>query len=387
MVTPECGGCIVAEGSRPDAQNTGEVPTAAATRQLPYRLAELQGERLYRFAGLLFLFAVIFVFFDPITRVLLIAFVGAIIAVALNAIVVRLPIRRGIAVLLLVLTLFGSVGLIGFLGIRALIVQVRQLIEDFPTIVAGVEAWVQDTTGLELDLLGPRTRAAVGDMFGVSDGVGVVAGAFGFLEVVGILLLVVVGAFFLVHKPNDQLLTPLMRAVPKDRRPAFRRMFQLMGKRLGGWLAGTLISMAAVGALGVIAFYVLGTPYPVLLGLVLGITELIPIVGPWVGGFVAVAVTLFDDPGRALWVAVAVLVIQQIESNVVRPMAMSSSAELHPFVTLLALLLFGSMFGLLGAILALPLTLAIASIVQVFWVEETLHAGDDEIEPVVGKRE
>jgi predicted PurR-regulated permease PerM len=68
---------------------------------------------------------------------------------------------------------------------------------------------------------------------------------------------------------------------------------------------------------------------------------------------------------------------------VVRPLAMSSSAELHPFVTLLALLLFGSMFGLLGAVLALPLTLALATIVQVLWVEQTLDAGDDEIEPVV----
>jgi predicted PurR-regulated permease PerM len=367
-------------GARPPAR---EIATAAATRQLPHKLAALQGERLYRFAGLLFLLAILFLYFDAISRVMLIAFLGAIIAVALNTVVVRLPMRRGISVLLLVLTLFGGLGIGLWFGIRALIGQVRQLVDDFPTIVAGVEDWVQGVTGLELDLLGPRTRAAVGEVFGVSEGVGVIAGAFGFIEVVALLLLVVIGAFFLVFKPNEQLLTPLMRAVPQDRRPAFRRMFSLMGERLAGWLAGTLIAMTAVAALGIIALLVLGAPYAILLGLVLGLTEVIPIVGPWIGGFVAVAVTLFHDPGTALWVAIAVLVIQQIESNIVRPMAMSSSAELHPFVTLLALLLFGSIFGLLGAILALPLTLALATIVQVFWVEETLHAGEDEIEPVV----
>jgi putative permease len=96
-----------------------------------------------------------------------------------------------------------------------------------------------------------------------------------------------------------------------------------------------------------------------------------------------VAVTLFVDPGKALWVALAVLVVQEIESNIIRPMAMSSSAKVHPFVTLLALLLFGSLFGLLGAILALPITLALTTIVQVLWVEDTLDAGDDTIEPVV----
>jgi predicted PurR-regulated permease PerM len=62
---------------------------------------------------------------------------------------------------------------------------------------------------------------------------------------------------------------------------------------------------------------------------------------------------------------------------------MSESAKLHPFVTLLALLLFASMFGLLGAILSLPLVLAIGTLVEIFWVEETLGAGDDHIEPVV----
>jgi predicted PurR-regulated permease PerM len=356
---------------------------AAETRQLPARLSELQGERLYRFAGLLFLFAVVFIFFDAITHVLLIAFVGAILAVAMNAVVKRLPMSRGLAVLTLLLaTLTVTAGAVWF-GITALVGQVRQLIDDFPAIVAGLEDWVQNTTGVELDLLGPRTREVVANLFGGDGPGGLIAGAFGMVELLALTVLVFVGAFFLVHRPNDQLLTPLMRAVPRERRPAVRRMFRLMGERLAGWLGGTLISMAAVAVLGAIAFVVIGTPYAMLLGLVLGITELIPIVGPWVGGFVAVAVTLFTDPGQAIWVIIAVLVIQQIESNVVRPLAMSSSAELHPFVTLLALLLFGSMFGLLGAVLALPLTLALATIVQVLWVEQTLDAGDDEIEPVV----
>jgi predicted PurR-regulated permease PerM len=355
----------------------------SAARGLPGRLAELQGERLYRAVGLLFLFALLYKHFDPLSRVLLIAFIGSILAVAFNAVVQRLPLRRGLSLLVVVIGTLGGIGVAMWLGISALIIQFRQLIRDFPAIVASAEAWLDEKFGVDVELMGPRAREVLDGIVGGSDTARVLSGAFGLLELAAMTLLVLVGAFYLVHKPNDQLLTPLMRAVPRDRRPAVRRMFQLMGERLAGWLWGTLMLMIAVGAMGVIALYLLGTPYPLLLGVIMGITNIVPIVGPWIGGAVAVAVTLFVDPMTALWVALAVLVIQEIESNIIRPLVMSSSAQIHPFVTLLALLLFGSMFGILGAVLSLPLALAIGTIVQVLWVEETLHAGDDEIEPVV----
>jgi predicted PurR-regulated permease PerM len=358
-------------------------PLAAAAARLPAQLASLQGERLYRAVGLVFLLGILFMHFEPISRVLLIAFIGAILAVAFNAVVQRLPMPRGLALLTVVAATLGTIGVAAWLGISALIAQFRQLIDDFPAIVASGEAWLENQFGLDIELMGPRAREVLDGIIGGSDTARVLSGAFGLLELVAMMILVLVGAFYLVHKPNDQLLTPLMKAVPHGRRPAVRRMFKLMGERLSGWLWGTLVLMIAVGIMGVIALYLLGTPYPLLLGVLMGVTNIVPIVGPWIGGLVAVAVTLFADPMTALWVTLAVLVIQEIESNIIRPIVMSGSAQIHPFVTLLALLLFGSIFGIIGAVLSLPLALAIGTMIQVLWVEETLHAGDDEIEPVV----
>jgi predicted PurR-regulated permease PerM len=354
-----------------------------AGRRLPADLAELQGERLYRAAGLLFLLALVFRHFDPLARVLLITFVGAILAVTFNAVVKRLPLRRGHAVLVVVGATLGALALSIWLAVSALVTQAKQFIADFPVIVTAVEEWLQDRIGLEIELLGPKSREVLSDLIGAGSTQSIVMGAFGMLELLATILLVLVGAFYLVYRPNEQLLIPFMRAIPEHRRPAFRRMFELMGERLSAWLYATLISMVAVGALGVITFYLLGTPYPLLLGVLMGVTDIVPIVGPWIGGAVAVAVTLFADPGKVIWVVVAVVVIQEIESNLVRPIVMSGSAELHPFVTLLALLFFGSIFGILGAVLALPLALAVGTIIQVLWVEQVLHAGDDQIEPVV----
>lgn len=366
-----------------DAAATTAEMVESVGRSLPERLAHMQGERLYKAAGLLFLLGLLFMHFDALSRVLLIAFIAAILAVAFNAAVQRLPLRRGLAVAAVVLTTLGAIGVGAWLGISALVAQLRQFIEDFPAIVESTEAWVQDRLGLEVDLLGDRAREVVFDAVGASDTRSILTGAFGILELLAMAVLVLVGSFYLVYKPNEQLLTPLMRAVPQRRRPAFRRMFKLMGERLSGWLWGTLILMIAVGIMAVAVFYFLGTPYPLLLGVIVGLTDIVPIVGPWIGGVIAVAVTLFVDPGTALWVAVSILVIQEIEANIIRPIVMSNSARLHPFVSLLALLLFGSMFGILGAVLSLPLALAIGTIVQVLWVEQALDAGDDEIEPVV----
>jgi putative permease len=354
------------------------------TKRAPDRLAVLLGARLYGAIGLLFLAALVFRFFDAISRVLLIAFLGVIVAMAFNAIVVKIPIRRGIATALVAIATLGIVGGLIYLGINALVPQVRAFANDLPMIqqtVMGWEQWFQNETGMDLDFIGDTMEALLADPFGMA--MMVISQAFGVLEIVGLAVLILFGALFIVAKPNDMLLNPILRAIPTERRPAARRMMSRMSERLVGWLQGTVISMILIGALSAIAFWIAGAPYWPLLGVFVGIVEIIPIVGPWIGGAVAVLVTAFFDPQAAIWVAVAVLIIQQVEGNLIRPFVMAGAAELHPFVTLLALLLFAAMFGFLGALLALPLALAIGTVIEVFWVEETIETADEDIEPMV----
>lgn len=353
-------------------------------RQVPDRLAVLLGKRLYGAIGLLFLAALIFRFFDAISRMMLIAFVGVIVAMAFNSLVTKIPIRRGIATALVAIATLGLIGAVTYFGISLLTPQIRALAGDLPAIqntVLGWEERLRQETGMELELIGDTMEALLADPFAVA--MAVLAQAAGVLEILGVSFLVLFGALFIVAKPNEMLLNPMLRAVPTQRRPAFRRAMTRMSERLVGWLKGTLISMFLIGLLSALAFWIAGAPYWLLLGVFVGVIEIIPVVGPWIGGAVAVLVTLIINPGAALWVALAVLIIQQVEGNLIRPFVMAGSAELHPFVTLLALLLFAAMFGFLGALLALPLTLAIGTLIEVFWVEETIETKDEEIEPLV----
>lgn len=349
-------------------------------------MALFLGRRLYKFAGLVFVLALLFRYFDAVSRVLLLAFVGIIIGIVFNAIVVRLPVRRVIGTAIVAILTFAVLGVLAYLGGSVIAAQVRGFISDLPSIIETAENWLDDALddlGLGLELTGPRVQEIISNAIGGVSGGAVIGGAFGAIELIAIFLLVLMGAFFVVAKPNDQLLTPLLRAVPQQQRPAYRRMFKLMGERLSGWLVGTFVSMAAIGILSTIAFYLLGVPYPLLLGILNGLLNIIPLLGAWIGGLVAIIVTLFGNPGMILWVIIAVIAIQELEGNIIRPVAMSSAAKVHPFVTLLALLLFSSMFGLLGAILSIPIVLAVGTVVEVLWVEETLQAQDDEIDEVV----
>jgi predicted PurR-regulated permease PerM len=371
---------------QPAAGETTRSDTGAAPSGMFAQLADFLGARLYRMAALLFLFALLYRYFDAIVHVVLIAFVGAILGIAFNAVIDRLPVGRGAGTAIVAVSVLGTIAGLVWFGVSVLSREIRGLAEDLPGIQATMDEWqqwLQELTGLDLELVGPHLERAGAELFGGVDGGAVIAGAFGVVELIAMTLLVLVGAFFIVAKPNEQLLNPLLRTVPPANRDAWRRMFRRLGARLSGWLWGTLMSMLIIAVLSSIAFWLLGAPYPILLGTLVGALDIIPLVGPWIGGAVAVLVTLVYDPSLALWVAVAVVVIQEVEGNLVRPMVMSDQAELHPFVTLLALLLFGSMFGLLGAVLALPLVLAIGTMVEVLWVEETLNDRGEAMEPLV----
>lgn len=338
---------------------------------------------LYRAIWLLFLLGLVLLYFQAIARVLLLGFVAAIIAVAIDKLVKRIPLRRAFAApLAAILFLGGFATAIYFVG-SEMARQLSLFIEQLPDLWSNVQQWevdLREATGFEMSVVGERAVEVVRELPSV------LRQALGLLEVIALVLLVMIGAFFVAAEPNKGLMTPLMRAIPRQHRRAWYHFFRLLGDRLGGWLWGSLISIVIIGTVTTLALYLLRAPYSLLLGVTVGLMEIIPMVGPWIGGVIVVVVTLLHDPGLALWVALVLLIIQELEGNVIYPMVMRGTVSVHPFVSLLALILFSSMFGLLGAVLALPLVLAFQTAVHVFWIEEQLGTQDDEIEPVVSDR-
>jgi putative permease len=348
----------------------------------------LRPEHLYKAAVLLLGLALFYRFFREITQTLLLVYAAAIVAVAINPIARRVPLgRKWVAALTGILVLAG-LGVALWLAVPAIVAQLRQLVDQAPQYEAQLQQWadwLRESTGLNLALLGDPTTQTVRNLFLGLETDELLGRARGVLEVLLVPFIILMGGLYALGDPNRRLLQPLVRVVPADRQSAFYRILQLLGERLFGWIRGTLIAMVAVGILSSLALYLLGVPYWLALGTFIGLVEFVPLVGPWIGGIPATLIAFLDDPMKGVWVALAITVIQQLESYLITPWAMSQAAKIHPLVTLFALLFFGSIFGLLGVLLALPLVILIWTVVQVLWVERTLGTDQGPLPPVVAE--
>ncbi|CAA9374927.1 MAG: hypothetical protein AVDCRST_MAG89-4917 [uncultured Gemmatimonadetes bacterium] len=370
----------------PDQQTPAAQPTisadAVAAHPAGPRLTGIQPEHVYKAIVLAFGLAIFFRFFDTIAQVFLMVYAAAIVAVGLNALGRKLPLeRKWLAALVGVLVIGGVAALLTF-GLPVLVAQLRDMVGRGPGLEQQIkewEVWLRQQTGAPIRIPRPAELAKPGAV-GNANAVG---NAMSFLEALFIPVVVFFGALFALANPNQNLMNPVLRIVRADQRPAVYRVFQLLGERLVGWLRGTALAMLCVGILSVILYSLIGVPNALLLGLLNGTLEFIPLVGPWVGGGTATLVAFMDDPGKGGWTALAALAIQQIEGYIITPFAMKQNAEIHPFITLFALVFFGGVFGFLGLLLALPLVLLVWTLVQVLWVEHALDTDRDRIAPVV----
>lgn len=125
---------------------------------------------------------------------------------------------------------------------------------------------------------------------------------------------------------------------------------------LRNYVKGTLFSSFIVFILSTIIFYLLGLEGSLLFGFICGITNIIPIIGPYIGGVIPVLVAFTKSTTFGIIVAIMIFVIQTIEGNVIQPIIMSKSVKIHPITSIVSLLVFGYFFGILGMIFAVPLT-------------------------------
>jgi predicted PurR-regulated permease PerM len=155
----------------------------------------------------------------------------------------------------------------------------------------------------------------------------------------------------------------LLRFAPAQRREGIRAVVDEAETTVGAFLAGQLFLGLVIGVASLVAYLLIGLPNAVALAVLAGLFELIPLVGPVLGAGAALLVALVYDPSKAIWVVVAAVVIQALENYILVPRVVGQSAGVNPLVTLLALAAFGALFGIPGALLAIPL----AAMVQILF--------------------
>jgi predicted PurR-regulated permease PerM len=137
-----------------------------------------------------------------------------------------------------------------------------------------------------------------------------------------------------------------------------------VSRTFGGYVRGTLISMILIGLISGLGLALLGVPYALLLGVLAGLTELLPYLGPWISGSVSVLLALIAvGPLKAVEVVILFILIQELEGNVVQPMVMSRSVHIDPLLVIVAVLIGINLLGIIGAVLAVPVAAGVQVLV------------------------
>jgi predicted PurR-regulated permease PerM len=198
-------------------------------------------------------------------------------------------------------------------------------------------------------------------------------------SVISGLIIIVLGpvmAFYLlVDLPR--LNRGAMALVPPGRREEIRGLMDRIGQAVGGFFRGQLLVALFVGVASSIGLWAIGLPFWLLVGMVAGIFNLVPLVGPFIGGGLAVVIALVSgQPLKAVWAALVLLVVQQIDNHLISPNVMGRTVQLHPVVVMLALLVGASFAGLFGMLVIVPLV-AVVKIVFLFIWSKYVDYGDE----------
>lgn len=159
--------------------------------------------------------------------------------------------------------------------------------------------------------------------------------------------------------------------VPSKSREGFRELVEAIEVRVGGFLLGQTALCLIIGGMQLVAYLIIGLPNAFLLGMIAGITEAIPIVGPALGAVPAILIAFSTDPSKVIWVLLATGIVQGLENSLLVPRIMERSVGVNPLLTLLALAALSSVFGLVGALLAIPIAAIIQLLADRFLFKET----------------
>ncbi|MBK5266209.1 MAG: AI-2E family transporter [Acidimicrobiia bacterium] len=187
------------------------------------------------------------------------------------------------------------------------------------------------------------------------------------VELVALLFLTPVIAFYmLVDLPR--VLEHTRELIPEGMRDEAEALGTSLGTALGGFVRGQMMVALLVATISSFGLWALGMNLWLILGIVAGLFNLIPFIGPWFSGTLAVVVALvLEDFRLAIFVALLFLGVQQLDNHVISPLVLRATVKLHPSLIILALLLGSSLAGILGLILAVPITAFLRVIVSHYW--------------------
>lgn len=183
-----------------------------------------------------------------------------------------------------------------------------------------------------------------------------------FTGIVAVFTLAVIVFFLLLDK--KELKDGLLKFFPEQMKEKAESITKTISQKVGGYVRGQLLLMLAVGLLTALGLTIIRVDFALLLGLLAGILEIVPIIGPVLSAVPAIIVALAQDPWLVLWVILVYLIVQRIENSFLTPLILGKFLDMHPLIIIAALLFAASVLGVIGVILSPAIAAVIYVLVQ-----------------------
>lgn len=335
---------------------------------------------------------------------LILVFGSIVIAVFLAAItdlIQRLTkIRRGFALALAIFAVLGLIAGTGAVFRLQVWGQAQQLTDQIPAAWdqarGTLQQWGIDLPDLDLDDRQPSSAAEVEaatqvEQPGDNQSDALSGGGGGPLELdlgfasqistlltsvfgaVAYALLVIAGGIYFAAQP-ELYRAGILHLFPKSKRPLMAAALNDTVEAIKLWLLGTLFSMGLIGVVTGLGLWLLGVPSPLALGLLAGLLEFVPTIGPIAAAVPAILIAFTQSTELALWTLGLFVVIQQLEGNIIQPMVQKYAVDLPPALLLFSVVAGGYLFGIVGILFAAPLTVAAFVLVRRLYVVEALDS-------------
>lgn len=293
-------------------------------------------------------------------------------------------IRPEIGVILVYLTLLALVGLFAVIVAPMIAEQATSVVERIPQYYTELRQALIDSNnrlvqrialGLPITLSFSLGEAVSGGAAGAEidpaaiNFVPVLRVVGSALQAVFVVIALLALAFFWVQE-SEVLVRRVLLFLPAERREPARELYGEMEGKVAAYFRGQIILCAVVGVMSLIGYVAIGLPYALGLALIMAICEAIPMVGPLIGAVPAVLVALAVAPDKILLTGLVIFVIQTAENNLLVPRVMDRSVGINPIITILGITAFGALFGLAGALLAVPLTAMVQILAARFMLRE-----------------
>ena len=285
-----------------------------------------------------------------LARPLALLFAAIVLAVALAPIANRVEqwLPRPLAVALTYIALAVTTAAFGWLVVPSLASQAQALMLNMPGLVAQGRSLIDHWDPSGSDQIAQIIQQRL-DRFAIS----LVSLPLTIVSsVVEIGLVFIMSAYWLIAVPALHRFT--LSLLPEEHRVRLEIILKELGETVGGFARGELVAAAAMVVITFLGLNLIGVEYPLVLALLAGLGELIPIVGPFIAAVPAIVVALLDSPHKALVILAFYLIVQQVESNLLVPHVMRRQANIPPVLAIFALIAGHTLGGILGAIIAIP---------------------------------